>query len=267
MKVIGKLALGWNGPRRPVFGTEFSGTIEATGTNVSRFRAGDAVFAFPGIKLGGHAQYALIAETGPIAPLPKALDFHQAAALSFGGSTALHFLRKAGLKPGQSILVIGGSGAVGLAMVQLARQQGARVSATTSTSNLTLLAEHGVTHAINYTSTDIATLSERFDIVADTVGALDFAAAQKLLNTNGRYLAIAGTLKEMLMALRPDADGKRMIAGPAEERVDDVAELARLAAAGIYWPHIDRVYPFSAMPEAHAYVETRRKRGSVVIAL
>lgn len=267
MKLIGRLALGWSGPRQPILGTEYAGVVEAVGQGVTRFGKGDAVYAFSGMKQGGHAQYALMPETGGIAHLPEGLDFHQASALGFAGTTALHYLRKAQLQPGQSILVLGGSGAVGMAIIQLARHQGAEVTATTSSGNVALVSALGPLEVIDYRAVDVATLPGRFDIIADTVEAMDFPKAQKLLKPGGRYLAIAGTMKKMLGSLRKGPHGQRMIAGPAAERVEDIVELGRLAAAGHYRPHIDRVYPFSDMPQAHAYVETGRKRGSVVIAV
>lgn len=267
MNLVGRLALGWNGPRKFVLGTEYSGVVEAIGEGVTRFRPGDAVFAFPGGGLGGHAEYAIMAETGRIAPLPEGLDFQAAAALSFGGTTALHYLRAAAIKPGDTILVLGGSGAVGLALIQLAVHRGAVVTATTSAGNTDLVRNAGATTIVDYRATDITSLSERFDIVADTVAATDFATAQKLLKPAGRYLAIAGGMREMLGALRKGADGTRMIVGPAGERAEDLAELARLAAAGHYRPHIDQVYAFADLPAAHAHVDTGRKRGSVVVAV
>lgn len=263
MKIMGRLALGWNGPRQPVLGTELAGTVEAVGEGVSRFRPGDAVYAFPGGGMGAHAQFALVSETR-VAPLPQGLDFTQAATLCFSGCTALHYLRAAELRPGQSILVLGGSGAVGSALIQLARHQGAVVTATTSTRNLDLVTGFGA-RAIDYTTTVLADLNERFDIIADTVAATDFAAAQKLLKPEGRYLAIAGALKEMIGSMRKGQDGTRMIAGPSSERPEDIAELGRLAAAGHFRPHVDKVFAWSEMPAAHAYVGTGRKRGSVVV--
>src|SRR5690606_25945623 len=104
MKLMGRLALGWNGPRQPVLGTEFSGVVDAVGEGVIRFRPGDAVFAFSGMKMAAHAQFA-VAKEAMTQPVPPNLDFTQAAALCFGGTTALHFLRRAELQSGQSILV------------------------------------------------------------------------------------------------------------------------------------------------------------------
>ncbi len=267
MNFLGRLALGWNGPRNVVLGTEYAGVVEAVGQGVTRFRPDDAVFAFPGGGMGTHAEYAVMSETGRIAPLPQGLDFPTAAALSFGGTTALHFLRVAALQPGETILVLGGSGAVGLAMVQIAAHRGARVAATTSAANIDLVRAAGASKVIDYHATDLATLSERFDIIADTVAATDFPSAQPLLKPNGRYLAIAGGMREMLASLRGGPDGKRMIVGPASERIEDMAELSRLATLGAYRPHIEKVYAFPDLPRAHAHADTGRKRGSVVVAL
>ncbi len=267
MKLLGRMALGWNGPRQPILGTEYAGIVEAVGAQVSRFKKGDAIYAFPGGRMGAHAQFAVIDETGPVAHLPQGLDFHQAAAICFGGTTAIHFLRKADLKAGERVLVMGGSGAVGMAMVQLAHHRGAHVTTTTSARNMDLLLDHGADSVIDYHATDMARLTERFDIIADCVAALDFEGAQTLLRPGGRYLSIAGTLREMLGSLRKGRNGTRMIAGPAAERPEDVLELGRLAASGHYQPHIDKVFAFDDLPAAHAYVETRRKRGSVIIEL
>lgn len=262
MKTMGRLALGWTRPRQPILGTEFSGVVEAVGTGVRSFSPGDRVFAFPGGRMGAHAQFVAMPETGRIALLPRGLDFGAGAALCFGGTTALHFLRAAKLRAGQSVLVLGGSGAVGLAFVQIAREQGAEVTATTSTRNLALVTEHGAHAVIDYTTMPV---TGRFDIVADTVGVMTFRTAQALLRSGGRYIAISGVLAEMLGSLLPGPQGTRSIAGPAGERREDLAELARLAEAGQYRAHIDRVYPWAEMTAAHAYVETGRKRGSVVV--
>lgn len=265
-KLLGRLALGWNRPRQPVLGTEFSGVVEAVGQGVARFVRGDAVYAFAGIRQGAHAEYVAMAEDGAIAHLPPGLDFHTAAALSFGGTTALHYLRRAKVQRGETMLVLGGAGAVGSALAQVGRYRGAVVTATTSAGNLGLVASWA-DRVIDYRATDIAALPDRFDIVADAVGALDFDRAQSLLRPGGRYLAIAGGIREMLGALRSGPNGKRMIAGPAAERAEDVVELGRLAAAGHYRPNIDRVFALGDMQAAHAYVDTGRKRGSVVIAV
>lgn len=264
--LMARLAIGIAGPRQPVLGSELAGAIETVGKDVTRFRPGDAVFAFPGGKMGCHAQYRALAEDGPLALKPENLSFEEAASLPFGGSTALHFLRKVGLKAGEKMLVIGASGGVGTALVQLARYFGAKVTGVTSTANLALVASLGAGRVIDYGKEDFARSRETYDIIADAAGATSFARCRHALKDKGRLLAIAGGLPDMLAALwTPMTGGKRVIAGPAEERPEDVQQLAELAKAGVLRPVIDRRYDFARMAEAHAYVATRRKRGSVVV--
>lgn len=261
---IGRLVFGITRPRQPILGTELAGTIESVGSDVTAWKVGEPVIAFPGGSMGCHAEFRTIAANGPIAPKPANLSFEEAATLCFGGSTAMHFLRRAGARAGEKVLVIGASGAVGTAMVQLASHMGARVTGVTSTRNVELVQSLGAAAVIDYTKADLAAVGETFDTIADTVGASSFARCRPLLNEGGRYLAIAGGLMEMVPWR---AGTKRSIAGPAAERPEDVAELSRLAAAGVLKPVIDKVYGFSQMPHAHAHVDTGRKRGSVVVSM
>jgi NADPH:quinone reductase-like Zn-dependent oxidoreductase len=90
---MGRLFFGISKPRKPILGTELAGEVEAVGRNVERFEVGDQVFAFPGASLGCHAEYRCVRENSAVAPKPKNLSYEEAAALSFGGTTALHFFR------------------------------------------------------------------------------------------------------------------------------------------------------------------------------
>lgn len=266
--LLARLALGITGPRRAVLGTELAGVVERVGKDVTRFKPGDAVFAFPGSRMGCHAQYRVLAEDGPVARKPDNLSFEEAASLPFGGATALHYLRKARVKAGDTVLVIGASGSVGTALVQLAAHFGADVTGVTSTANLGLVASLGAHKVIDYTQEDAIGGGETYDIIADTVGATPFARCERALKEGGRLLAIAGTLPDMIAGLWvPLRSTKRVIAGPAAERPETVRHLAELATAGALRPVIDRRYDFAQMAEAHAYVETRRKRGSVVVSV
>lgn len=262
--LIGRLAFGITRPRQTILGTELAGTIEAVGKDVTAFKPGDAVLGFPGGAMGCHAQYRVMPVTKPIAPKPANLSFEEAASLSFGGTTALHFLRKANLRAGETVLVIGASGAVGSAMVQLARHMGATVTGVTSTRNIGLVQSLSAQAVIDYTKEDFAKAPETYDIIADTVGASSFAKCQSVLNEHGRYLSVSGGLSDMFA--RPSGT-KKSIGGPASERPEDVLELARLAEIGVLKPVIDKTYSFPQMAEAHAHVETGRKRGSVVVSV
>ena len=266
--LIARLAIGFRGPRKAVLGTEMAGVVEAVGCNVMHFDVGDAVFAFPGGQMGCYAEYRCIAENGPVVLKPETLSFAEAASLSFGGSTALDFLRKAKVKAGEKILIVGASGGVGTALVQLARHIGATVTGVTSSRNVDLVRSLGAKIVIDYTAETFAERNEQYDVIMDVVSATSFSACKHLLVKKGRYVALAGGLTEMLAMLwAPLLTGKKVIAGPAEERVDDIIHIAHLVAKGVLKPTVDRIYAFDDMVAAHSYVETGRKRGSVVITL
>lgn len=264
---IARLALGLTRPRQPILGTELAGIIERVGARVTRWRAGDAVIGFPGVAMGCHAEYRAMAANGVLAPKPANLDFEQAASLCFGATTALHFLRKAAIKPGESLLVIGAAGSVGSALVQLGRHFGAAVTGVTSTAHVELVASLGAT-VIDRTRQDMLGGGATWDVIADTADTTSFARARAALNPGGRLLAIAGGMGAMVGSLLPPrAGGKRVIAGPAAERAEDVLTLADLALQGVLRPVIDSRYGFEDMRAAHARVETRRKAGSVVVTV
>lgn len=262
MRLIGRAVFGLSRPRRPVLGVELTGTVVATGARVRRFAPGDAVIALTGIGLGAHAEYALVPEARPIALRPAGMDIATAAALSFGGLTARDYLRRAGLQAGERVLVIGASGTVGSALVQLARDAGAHVTGVASGGNLDLVRALGADAVIDYQATDVTQMGARWDIVADAVGSLDFARALPILSEGGRYLAINPSLREMLRRRR---GSRRPIAGPSAERQDDLDALVALAGEGRYRPLIEAELPFKAVPQAHARADTGRKRGSLVI--
>jgi NADPH:quinone reductase-like Zn-dependent oxidoreductase len=262
MGPILRAVFGLTRPRNPVLGTEFTGVVASVGAGVTRFRAGEAVIGFPGARMGAHAEYARMREDGRIVPRPPGLAIEAAASLAFGGCSARHFLRRAALRAGERVLVIGASGTVGSALVQLAAEAGAEVTGVTSTGNLELVRGLGAARVLDYTAERVAARGEAWDVIADAAGTLDWASARPVLAEGGRYLAINAGLGAMLARRRGT---RRIIAGPAEERREDLEALAALAAAGRFRPLIDRVLPFTALPEAHARADSGRKRGSVVV--
>ncbi len=133
LKTICRLVFGLFRPRKGVLGVEFTGQVVAAGPKATRFAPGDHIIAFSGSRLGGHAEYALVKDDGAVIRRPAGMTLETAAALSFGGSTARHFLRRAEIKPKERVLVIGASGTVGSALSQLAAAAGADVTAVVST--------------------------------------------------------------------------------------------------------------------------------------
>jgi NADPH:quinone reductase-like Zn-dependent oxidoreductase len=266
--LISRLVFGLKKLRQPILGTELSGIITQVGTAVTRYKTGDAVVGFAGVSMRCHAEYCALRENAALTLKPAGLTHAEAAALCFGGTTALHYLRdKAHLKPGQSLLILGAAGSVGSAAVQIARHFGADVTTTSSAANHELLRSLGAARCLDYHTQDFSREEQRYDVILDTVGASHFRHACPSLRPGGRYLAVAGDLPGMIAGLRAGPDGKRQLSGPAPERPADVAWLVDLAERGHYRPVIDSTYPFAQIADAHARVETGHKRGNVVVTL
>ncbi len=258
---------GLVGPRQPILGTELAGVVDSVGPEVTRFLPGDEVIAFAGGRFGCHAEYRAIAEEGMIALKPANLSFEEAASLSFGAMNALPFLRdKARIRRGDHVLVVGASGAVGTAAVQIAKHFGAVVTGVTSTGNAALVQSIGADRVIDYTKVDFATTGETWDIIFDTTGTVPFKRCEMSLKPGGRLVAVQGSLGLWLGFGWPSRKGgKRVITGVAAPTPDDLRAIADLAAKGELKPVIDRVYSLEDAAVAHAYVDTGRKRGSVVL--
>jgi NADPH:quinone reductase-like Zn-dependent oxidoreductase len=225
--------------------------------------------AFPGGRFGAHAEYRTMPEDGLIAPKPANLTFEEAASLFFGSTTALPFLRdKAGLKRGEKVLVVGASGAVGTAAVQIARHLGAEVTGVTSTGNVELVRSLGADSVIDYSKVDFASTGESWDVILDTTSTAPYARCGHTLKPGGRLAVVNGSFAQVLGIGAPSkSSGKRVLTGVVPITADDVQYIARMAAAGDLRPVIDRTYPLERVTEAHAYVDTGRKRGSVVLAV
>jgi NADPH:quinone reductase-like Zn-dependent oxidoreductase len=266
--LIARLFFGVLRPRQSILGTELAGEIESVGKNVSKFKVGDQVFAYSGAGMGCYAEYKCMPEDGAVARKPPNLTYDEAAALSFGGTTALDFFRRGQLQRGESVLVNGASGGVGTAAVQLARHFGADVTGVCSTANVELVRSLGATHVIDYTQEDFTQNGETYDIIVDTVGTAPFSRSKDSLKEGGRLLLVLAGLPDMLQIPWVSiTSSKKIIAGPAAERAEDLHFLAELAEAGEFRPVIDRRYPFEQIAEAHRYVDTGRKKGNVIIII
>ena len=266
--LISRLVFGVSKPRQPILGTELAGEIELVGKDVRKFKVGDQVFGFSGAGMGCHAEYKCMPENGAVALKPPNLTYHEAAAISFGGTTALDFFRRGKLQSGERVLVNGASGGVGTAAVQLAKHFGADVTGVCSTANVELVRSLGANHVIDYSKEDFTQNGETYDVIVDTAGTAPFSRSKGSLKEGGRLLLVLGGLPDMLrIPWVSMMSSKKIIAGPAAERVADLRFLAKLAEAGEFKPVIDRRYPFEQIAEAHRYVDTGRKKGNVIITL
>ncbi len=264
--IAGRLAFGISSLRQPILGSELAGDIVEIGAAVHNFAVGDAVVAFSGAKLGAHAEYRCLRADTVIVRKPPTLSYATAAALPFGGTTAIDFFRRGALRTGDRVLINGASGTVGSTMVQLAVAAGAEVTAVCSGSNADAMQQLGAAHVVDYTRVDFAEEGGSFDVIADTVGNAPYSRVRHVLTSHGRLLLVLATLPEMLRAPWVNTTSRHRIdAGPAAERVDDVRTLVEMAVDGRFTPLIDSRFTFDEIAAAHARVETGRKRGSVVV--
>jgi NADPH:quinone reductase-like Zn-dependent oxidoreductase len=267
--LMARLMFGIRKPKKAILGLELAGEIEAVGSSVSRFKVGDRVLGLDGSRIGAYAEYTCRPETGGLVIKPEHMGYAEAAAFPNGALTAYTFLKKLGnVQRGQKVLIVGASGSVGSAAVQLAKHYGAEVTGVCSGSNAALVLSIGADSVIDYTREDFTRNGQAYDIIFDTVGKTSFARCKSALTPKGTFLSAAGGLGTMLLMLRTSLFGRKKVkAGTSSESQEDLAALTRLAEAGAIKPVIDRCYPLEAMVEAHRYVDTGRKKGNVVITV
>lgn len=261
-----RFIFGLTKPRIHILGTVFSGEVEAIGEGVKNFKVGDSVFGHTDMTLGSYAQYKCIPENGSVAIKPSEISHVQAAVIPFGAVTALHFLKKANVNPGQKVIIIGASGAVGSAAVQLAKSFGAIVTGVCSTANVELVKSIGADNVIDYTKQDFTQSEGMFDVIFDTVNTMSVPNALKVLAQNGVMMLSAAGMSEMFQALWFSATGnRRILTGVITHTAADIIFLKQLVETGRFKPIIDRTYPIEKIAEAHAYVEKGHKKGNVAI--
>lgn len=254
--LIMHLLFGFTKPRNPMFGFILSGEIEATGKNVHLFKKGDRVFGATlrsnrNLRPGTYAEYKCLPEDAMILPIPSGATFEEAAALPYGYSLALGFLKQGGIQHAKSVLIYGASGSAGTAAVQLAKYYGAHVTGVCSTANLELVKSLGADKVIDYTKQDVADTGQLYDLVFDSVpfGMIDRsqnrAKCEKLLTPDGRYISIDDKAKPFC--------------------AETFARIKELYEEGKIKPVIGRTFSLEQIPYAHQYVETGHKLGNAVI--
>jgi len=267
---IARLMFGVGKPwKARILGTELAGEVERAGKDVKRFKRGDRIVASTGMAGGGHAQYACLREKGALAIIPDALSWEEAVAIPFGANTALYFLRDLGqIQAGQELLIIGASGSIGSAGVQLAKHFGATVTAVCSGANVEMVKSLGADKLIDYTKEDFTKSGNTYDLIFDIVGATTFDRCQGLLKPQGVFLQnIMGVTDIVRILWTSITGGKTLKGGVAMENLERLNLIAQLAAAGKLKPVIDRRYPLEQIAEAFKYVEQGHKKGNVVITV
>jgi len=267
-----RLACGLRAPRNPVLGLDTAGTVVATGAQVTRFAAGDAVF---GVSRGAFAEYAAARE-GKLAAKPPNLTFEQAAVLGVSEVTALQGLRDAGrLKRGQHVLITGASGGVGTFAVQIAKAMGAEVTGVCSTAKTGLVRSIGADHVLDYSRDDITGGTRRYDLILDLAGNTALARLRRALTPTGtlvlaggehggRWLGLGRQVRALVLSPFVRQRLKMMLS--TQDRAD-LEELAGLAETGAVTPVIGEIYPLHRASDAMRQLEGGNARGKLAISI
>ncbi|HMA53076.1 MAG TPA: NAD(P)-dependent alcohol dehydrogenase [Acidobacteriota bacterium] len=267
--LFGRLAFGFGRPRVDILGSEFAGEVEDVGRRVTRFKKGDPVFGYRGPRMGAYAEYLCMPETGVVTAKPANMTFEQAASSPYGAIMALGLLRKIRLQPGQDVLVVGASGGIGSAVVQLARHYcGARVTGVCGSARLEYVKSLGADRGIDYTREDFLDRPETYDIVIDVLGKTSYSRCRRILKPRGRLVFVSFKSKQFLQMLRTSVTGgRRVVCALIAERQKDLVSAREMMEASKIRSIVDRVFPLEQAADAHRYAESGAKTGGVVISL
>jgi NADPH:quinone reductase-like Zn-dependent oxidoreductase len=262
--------VGLTRPKRiRILGQELAGEVESTGRAVSRFKKGDQVFAGTDFSMGAYAEYICLPEDSedvPIAPKPTNMTYEEAATVPLGGLEALRFIRAAGIRSGERVLVNGAGGSIGAYAVQLAKSHGAEVTVVDSAEKLDMLRSIGADHVVDFGQQDFTTRGETYDVIFDVVGKAPYSRSLATLNERGRLLLANPRLSLLLRGRWTAATGtKRVLVETSGRTTEDLLFLKGLIEAGQLKAVVGKRYPLEAMVEAHRYVEAGHKQGDLVI--
>lgn len=248
LRIVMRLVMGITKPRKPILGTVFSGVVEAVGDKVSRFKIGDKVFGMTGFNFGTHAEYIAVNQNSNVLEMPNNASFEEAAAIIFGGHTAIYFLVKAKIaeKPNKKILIIGATGSVGSAAVQIAKYYNSDITAVCSSKGRNLVLDLGIEKIVLYDQEDFTQLKEKFDIIFDAVDTTSRSCCRNLLAENGIYTTVSELSSEL---------------------VTQLVLLKKIFEEGKLKAMIDKTFSLDQIVEAHRYVDTKRKKGNVVLKI
>lgn len=263
-----RLAFGVRRPRRRILGGYFSGEVESTGSKVVRLAAGDQVFGVARLRMGAYGEYVALPASFTIVAKPENMSFAEAAAVPLGGLNALHFLRRAKLRPGETILINGAGGSIGAHAVQIAKTMGAEVVAVDAAIKKDFLLRIGADRFIDYTQEDFTSGGRSYDVIFDMVPTSSYSACIAALAPGGCYLAGNPRLSVMLRSLFTTWwTDKTASFAFARESEEELSTLKRMIEEGKIRSIVDRIFPMEQAAEAHRRVETEQRIGAVVIAI
>jgi len=273
---VGRLIFGLRKPKNTTPGSDFSGTVEAVGRNVTEFKPGDEVF---GVRAGALAEYICVRLNGAIASKPGNVTFEQAAAIPTA-LVALQGLRDtARVTAGQKVLINGASGGVGTFAVQIAKAFGAEVTGVCGTHNVDLVKSLGADHVIDYTKEDFTKGDQRYDVIYDLVNNRSFAERRRVLKPGGICVLAgvggSGMHKETLFnmagaltaSLRSKFAKEKFVMFGVDINKKDLGILRDLTESGKVVPALTKSYPLTETAAAYKYLETGHVQGKIAITI
>ena len=254
-------------PKKNILGGYFSGEIEEIGISVSKLAVGDKIFGSAQMRLGAYGEYMCLPENYTIVKKPISMSYEEAATIPLGGLNALHFMRKANIKEGESVLINGAGGSIGIIAIQIAKEMGAEVTAVDSPIKETMLRQLGIDHFVDYTKENVANQDTSYDVIFNMVANSPYTNFIKLLNSGGRYLMANPKITDMIRSvITSKLTDKKVTFTFAGETEEELITLATMIEAGKIISVIDNVYSVNQIIEAHQRVETEQRIGSVVIS-
>ena len=253
-RMVLQMIFGFGKPRNPIMGMVCAGVVDKVGKNVTKFKVGDEVVAYGSKsptkrRFGSYAEFICLPEDWFLTKKPSSISFKEAAAIPYGGLIADFYTEKAGIQPGQKVLIYGASGSIGTAALQLAKHIGVEVTAVCSARNFGLVEYLGADKMIDYTSPDAVSQLEEYDVVLDAVGETKTSDVKEVskhaLRDGGRYVSVDN--------------------GTPNPKITSFMKIIEMAGKGELKPVIDRTFSLTDIVEAHHYVDRGHKKGNVMI--
>ena len=267
--IFARFAFGFGKPKIKVLGNAFSGEIETVGTEVKKFRKGEAVFGYTGEKMGAYAAYLCMPENGVLASKPSNMSYEEASIVPYGAIMAINLLRKANIQNGQKVLILGASGGIGSAAVQLAKHHfGAEVTGVCGTGRIDFVKSLGADHVIDYEKEDFTKNGVLYDLIFDVLGKGTFSSCKASLKRKGIYLLASFKTKKLLQMIWTSLMGqKKVVCAIAIPKTEDLLFIKGLIEGGKIHSIIDKCFPLEQIAEAHRYIESGKKKGEIVITV
>ncbi len=263
-----RLFLGPFGPKNVQIGTDFAGEIVEMGSGVKVLQKGDKVCGFSDMGAKSQAEFLLV-NPKDLFKIPEGLDYAEIVACLEGAHYAYSFVKRANFQPGQQILINGASGAIGSALLQMARTFELEITAISTSKNLDLLRSLGADHVIDYQKEDFTKGDKKYDFVLDAVGKRTFGESKLVLKDKGAYISseLGPYAQNVFFSLTKSKADQKVIFPIPFDKKETFPYIFNLIERGEFKPVIDREYSFQNISEAYAYVLKGQKTGNVIIRI